>query len=74
MEKKVKIIRLKQWVKICRLMFALFTILSIYSLLPREEMTLIAAGGVFWISLAVTFGVQSVSLRLIRDALLENDS
>ena len=55
-------------------MFALFTILSIYSLLPREEMTLIAAGGVFWISLAVTFGVQSVSLRLICDALLENDS
>ena len=74
MEKRVKIIRLKQWVKICRLMFALFTILSIYSLLPGEEMTLIAAGGVFWISLAVTFGVQSVSLRLIRDALLENDS
>ena len=73
MDRKMKITRLKQWTKICRVLFIVFLLLSIYSLLPREEMTLIAEGGLFWIIFAAVFGVQSVSLRLILDAISEKN-
>ena len=72
MDQKTKVVRLKQWMKICRFCFFLFVALSVYSLLPRENITLIASAGVFWTILAVVFGIQALSLHFIAEALLEN--
>ena len=74
MNQQTKILRLKQWTKICRFLFFLFFALTVYALLPREEMTLLAEGGILWIIFALVFGVQALSLRFIADALLENKS
>lgn len=57
MDQKTKVVRLKQWMKICRFFFFLFAFFSLYSLLPRENITLIANAGVLWIVLAVVFGI-----------------
>ena len=71
MDQTTKVLRLKQWMKICRFFLFLFAILSVYALLPRENITLLASGGMLWLILAVVFGVQTLSLHFVAQALPE---